>query len=256
MVDKRRLIRCPRPSPTLSLAHLSLLPLCGISAHRALRSSDLVQKGARALVLQGQEGAGAFALQELASLGVRVTAQIPFQKDTEDDEVTRKTEARVRSWGASEVLVDYPVAAIESLPDNEFDLVIDTVGGRNVWDTCRRVLRSTGQFTTLVGDSAEEVPSANAQLRSNFRSLARAFVKKDRKAIGYAWISPGLDVDSDGADLRDSLDVITKLAVQGVLVPWTDPERCVTFERAPTVFTSGGKVILKEGRTAVVQVVN
>ena len=111
------------------------------------------------------------------------------------------------------------------------------------------------QFTTLVGDSAEVIPTANAQLRSNFRSLRRAFVKKDHKAIGYSWVSPIADVDMDGEDIRDSLLAITKLASEGAIVPWVEASRCLAFERAPSAFNRE-KGMLSCGRTAVVRIID
>lgn len=259
MVEKRRLTRCPRPSPALTLEQLALLPLCGIPAHRAVRSSDHVQRGARALVLQGHDGAGAFAVQELVAYGVHVTVQIPPGQSSgkeENDEALKQVENCVRKWGAQEVVIDSPVAAVNSLHESEFDIVIDTVGGRRIWDACRRVLHTTGQFTTLVGDHSEAIPSVNAHFKSNLRSLRRAFVKKDHKSIGYEWISPITDIDTVGEDIRDSLFAVTKLALDGVAKPWIDFARCVPFERAPSLFANGEKATLGEGRTGVVRIVD
>lgn len=259
VVDKRRLCVCPRPSPTLTLEQLALLPLCGIPSHRAVRTFELIQRGAKALVLEGHEGAGALAVQELAAQGVLVTAQIPpnMSSDNEKNElVIRMTEERVRRWGAKEVKVDTPLAAVNALHESEFDFVVDTVGGRRMWDACRRVLHTTGQFTTLVGESAQAIPSINAHFKSNLRSIQRAFVKKDHKSLGYVWVSPALDLDNEGEDIRDSLVSITKLAGSGVLVPWVDSTRTVHFERAPNIFSSGEHSTLSEGRTAVVRIVD
>lgn len=243
------------------MEQLALLPLCGVQAHRAVRTSDHLQHGARALVLQGHDGAGALAVQELKAYGVHVTAQIPtiFSTDKLKSELKRaETEERVKSWGAREVITDSPVAAVNALPEGEFDLVIDTIGGRPIWDACRRILHSEGQFTTLVGESSKAVPSINAHFKSNMRSLRRAFVKKDNKAIGYAWVSPAADVDNDGEDIRDSLNVIGRLAIDGVLRPWVEPSRIMPFERAPTLFSHGVKEnpMLSEGRTAVVRIID
>ncbi|KAH8113290.1 hypothetical protein DFH11DRAFT_1510406 [Phellopilus nigrolimitatus] len=261
VVDKRRLTRCPRPSPALTLEQIALLPLCGIPAHRAVRTSQNVQTGARALVLQGQDGAGALAVQELAAAGVHVTVQIssgePADSETEKHaESTWHVEDRVRKWGAAEVRVGSPLGAVDALEDSAFDFVVDAAGGRRVWDACRRVLSSAGQFTTLAGESARAVPSVHAHFRANLRSLRRAFVKQDRKALGYAWVSPAADVDYDGEDVRDSLVAVGRLAADGVLKPWVDPARCVPFERAPMLFTRGNKVVLREGRTGVVRLLD
>ena len=93
-------------------------------------------------------------------------------------------------------------------------------------------------------------------MRSNWRSLRRAFVKQDRKALGYAWISPAADVGLDGEDVRDSLIALTQQVMDTGLRPWVDPARLVPFESAPTLFKGGDKAVLKEGRTAVVRIID
>lgn len=84
----------------------------------------------RALVLQAHDGAGALAVQTMRGLGMKVTAQVP---------------AGVHPEGAFgqdvEVVVgDDPVEVVNRLEEGVFDAVVDTVGGRNVWDACRRVM--------------------------------------------------------------------------------------------------------------------
>ena len=199
------------------------------------------------------------AVQELSAYGVHVTAQIPSIVSTDklkNERLLSDAEERVREWGAQEVIVDSPVAAVNQLHEGQFDLVIDTVGGRRIWDACRRVLHNTGQFTTLVGECSKAVPTINAHFKSNMRSLRRAFVKKDHKAIGYAWISPAADVDNDGEDIRDSLNIIGRLAVDKVLRPLVANSHIVPFERAPTLFSHEENTLLSEGRTAVVRIID
>ncbi|KLO08269.1 hypothetical protein SCHPADRAFT_922652 [Schizopora paradoxa] len=259
VVDKRRLAVCPRPSTSLTLEQLSLLPLCGIPSHRAVRTFDLEQRGAKALVLEGHDGAGALAVQELVEQGLFVTVQVTPEAIQDKDkcaEWLRSINERVRLWGAKDVWFDSPLNTLSTSPENEFDFVVDTVGGRRIWDACRRVLHSTGQFTTLVGESGQAIPSINAHFKSNLRSIRRAFVKKDNKAIGYVWISPALDVDNDGEDIRDSLAAVAKLAEHRVLSPWVESARTVHFERTPSLFSSGSRDALAQGRTAVVRIVD
>ena len=97
------------------MEQLALLPLCGVAAHRAVRTSDNLQRGARALVLNGHDGAGALAVQELSAYGVHVTAQIPSIVSTDklkNERLLSDAEERVREWGAQEVVVDSPDAAV------------------------------------------------------------------------------------------------------------------------------------------------
>ena len=80
-------------------------------------------------------------------------------------------------------------------------------------------------------------------------------MKKDNKAIGYSWVSPITDVDLEGEDICDSLAATTRLASDGVIVPFVEPSTCVPFERAPSVFQRD-KAMLSHGRTAIVRIVD
>lgn len=245
------------------MEQLALLPLCGVPAHRAIGTIDDAEDYISALVFQGHDGAGAMAVQELVALKLRVTVQIPPLDPDSDGKVSEKdvlsmrlAEERVRGYGVSRIIIDDVEATIKSLEANSFDIVIDTVGGKLVWDDCRRILRSHGQFTTLAGEDTRTVPNARAQVRSNWRSLKRAFVKQDRKALGYAWVSPAADVGLDGEDVRDSLIALAQQVMDTGMRPWVDPLRLVPFESAPVLFKTGDKTVLKEGRTGVIRIID
>ncbi|KDQ21082.1 hypothetical protein BOTBODRAFT_27083 [Botryobasidium botryosum FD-172 SS1] len=262
VVDRRRLYPCMPPHALLSLEQLALLPLLGVPAHRAVRTfMSPTPHGTRALVLQAHDGPGALAVQELAGMGVRVTAQVSpdvvdvgsVKSSVPGASAGTGVVERTRAFGAAEVVVREPLAAIEECRDDQFDLVIDTVGGRSVWQACRRVLHATGQFTTLVGDSTSALPTTNAHFKSNLRSLRRAFLKKDRKAIGYMWVSAATEVDHDGEDVRHSLEVVVRMAGEGVVAPVA--RGAIAFEEAPeafgpdsSAFLDGGPIVVKVGR--------
>lgn len=106
-----------------------------------------------------------------------------------------------------------------------------------------------------MGDSDQALPSLNSLFKTNMRSLRRTFVKKDRKAIGYAWVSPVADLDGDGEDVRDSLVTVIKLADEHILNPLVNPKGYFSFERAPMVFSNTNSGLLSEGRTAVIKII-
>ncbi|KAG2345075.1 hypothetical protein BDR05DRAFT_147143 [Suillus weaverae] len=132
-----------------------------------------------------------------------------------------------------------------------FDAVIDTIGGREIWEAGRALLslpvhdaaRASieGQFTTLVGDAPDRVVStASDHFRAGVRALRignpkgaskvhddaefspaavrLARGKKDRKMkprpVNYAWVNVMSDVDWEGADVRDSLGAALAMAVE------------------------------------------
>lgn len=131
-MDRRRIARTPSGSD-LSLEQQACLPLLGVAAHRACSG---LGRGARALILNAHEGVGSLVCQELARLGVHVTAQVPPYVDTAEDD----------AWdnGASEVFVDEPIVMLNGQHESGFEFVLDTQGGRRIYDAARRVMRSNG----------------------------------------------------------------------------------------------------------------
>ncbi|KAF8607904.1 hypothetical protein BDV93DRAFT_519891 [Ceratobasidium sp. AG-I] len=250
-IDKRRVCSIPRPTELLTTTQYALLPLCGIPAHRAVRTIPSgARRGMRALVLQAHDGAGALAVQTMRGLGMKVTAQVPVGVRPEG----------MLGQDVEIVVGDDPVEVIGRLEEGVFDAVVDTVGGRSVWDACRRVMCSDAHFTTLVGDSSDTVPSMNAHVRSSFRSLARAFAKKD-KALAYQWVSPAADLDHEGEDVKHSLGAVAQLAAsaayggaQSGMIPRVACS--FPFEKAPDAFTidEHGRGPLVRGGTVVVRV--
>jgi hypothetical protein len=175
----------------------------------------------------------------------------------------RMVEERVRAWGGEEVIFDdgeeadgddgrgAVVRAIDRLrmEGDVFDAVLDTVGGKEVWEASERLLRSLGrdrdaktkkegkksglyvkQFTTLAGDSpGRTIPSAKDNLKAGFRSLNISVGRGlgDGKKleggggkVGYAWVSVAHDVDWEGEDVSESLDAVLRLAVDDGVRPW------------------------------------
>ncbi|GBE79129.1 hypothetical protein SCP_0203260 [Sparassis crispa] len=150
------------PPAPLSLEELALLPLIGLSAHRAVRSfADVLstprtrdlESRPRMLILQGHDGPGCLALQLLARKGVRVSVQVPesavcdiLESSTEgtsqDESRIERVETRIRDWGAEEVCVGTPVEVLQRFADEcrSFDAVLDTVGGVAIWEAAQRML--------------------------------------------------------------------------------------------------------------------
>ena len=69
--------------------------------------------------------------------------------------------------------------------------------------------------------------------------------------VGYSWIGPAVDVDHDGEDVRDTLKIVTDLALRGICIPTV--EKVVPFERAPMEAFGGESAT--DGRPVVVKVV-
>ncbi|KZT60183.1 hypothetical protein CALCODRAFT_553824 [Calocera cornea HHB12733] len=293
LLDKRRMHPCPPPSAQLNLQHLAVLALSGVPAYRAARTASELPPDARVLVLLGACAGlgcaqGVLCARMLVAQGCAVSVQIQGEGVAEG--VSRLCEA-------DEVWEGELLRCLDSLAEHlagndgselekereRFHLVLDCVGGRDVWRAARGVLKDHGQFTTLVGDFPGVAPTLRASIHSNLRSLRRAFLtpsaseggnprasaisvassKVDKaKRIEYEWVSPLHAVDREGEDVRDSLEAVVKSARDGVGVPFLslsqgggsegellDGVQVVTMENAAEAIErldeSGGIVVVK-----------
>ncbi|KAJ6543906.1 hypothetical protein B0H19DRAFT_1267221 [Mycena capillaripes] len=249
--------------------------------------------GARALVLHGHAGTGGLVARILARRGWRVCVHAPGslgssrapsldgkdgESETEGDLAhMRAVQARVRGWGVEEVVFDDGGCAADGEEDggrargaavrvverligdgDEFDAVVDTVGGREVWEAGERLLAQGGGsdgkarrklFTTTVGDyPARPVPTAKDNFRAGLRALkgsasastatpsskTKNKTKKSKNGggggvhtVSYAWVSAAQDVDWEGEDEG------VRPVVEG------GGGAAVPFERAGEVFEPG-----------------
>ncbi|KAJ7638417.1 hypothetical protein FB45DRAFT_401592 [Roridomyces roridus] len=248
--------------------------------------SEKVLRGGRrrALVLQGHAGTGALVARMLVSNGWRVCIHAPgslsheaAEEETAEDKAhMAAVQARVRAWGVEEVVFDdgggpgesgdggvgATARAVERLIEDgdSFDAVVDTVGGRAVWEAGERLLVGNGtgrkQFTTTVGDwPGRPIPSAKDNFRAGLRALRGSQAEKGKKGkkseVGYAWVSGAQDVDWEGQDVRDSLAALLSLAREGVRPLVETEPSTLPFERATEVFTPRDRSVLCGGNVVV-----
>ena len=207
------------PESRLSAEQVAALPATGVMVHQIVQNHCmLLPKGSRVLILNAHDNIGLLAMQEASRLGLVIVAQVPPH--------TSEGVSICRANGAAEVVTGEPLWTINVLHESSFSLVIDTIGGRQIYDACRRILASQGQFVTCFGDE-HSVPSPT--YRSHLRSLRRSFFRKDRKAIGYEWI--GLDAS---ADCRSALESIKTAAQRGVISPRI--QSIIPIDDAPRAF--------------------
>ncbi|KAF7330851.1 hypothetical protein MVEN_02424500 [Mycena venus] len=266
----------------------------------------------RALVLHGHAGTGGLVARMLARRGWRVCVHAPGslsdpdadESEEADKQHMRRVQERVRAWGVEEVVFDdggcaadwsalghgsdggrgAAVRAVERLigDGDEFDAVVDTIGGKEVWEAGERLLVRGAkarwkQFTTTVGDCpTRPVPTAKDNFRAGLRALKggngsgisapdeekKKGSKKEKEnkkekgsAVSYAWVSAAQDVDWEGEDVRDSLGAVVRMTLEEGVRPVVEGS-AVPFERAGEVFEgregSGGVL---RGGSVVVRVV-
>jgi NADPH:quinone reductase-like Zn-dependent oxidoreductase len=132
----------PRPEGW-TWAETAALPVAGLTAWRAVVTHGLVGPGTDVLVPGAGGGAAVFCVQIAAALGARVL-------------VTTSSEAklaRLRALGAAG-------GALYTEPDwpdriGPVDVVVDSVGGEELWEACLGLLRRGGRlvnFADTAGD--------------------------------------------------------------------------------------------------------
>uniref|UniRef100_V5GJL9 Enoyl reductase (ER) domain-containing protein n=1 Tax=Kalmanozyma brasiliensis (strain GHG001) TaxID=1365824 RepID=V5GJL9_KALBG len=232
VIDHNRI--CHAPSDCLTTEQIAALPSAGVMAHQLIQNHcSQLQRGARVLILNAHDGVGLLTLQESVGLGLVIVAQCP---PSVSDGV-----AVCQANGAHEVVIGEPLWAINSLHESSFDLIVDTVGGRKIYDASRRILASEGQFCTCYGD---EHGTNNPNLKSHFRSLRRAFFKKDKKNLGYEWV--GVDT---GEDCKEALEAVKRAAERGDVCPRL--RSVLPFADAGRAFDAGVRVDEEPGAIVV-----
>ncbi|WRT66364.1 uncharacterized protein IL334_003319 [Kwoniella shivajii] len=204
IVDRRRVSRAPYPTQ-LSLEQLSLLPLQGISAARAVRTH--LTRHSRAIIMNAHTGIAALVCQEMSRAGVNITAVIPG-----GDESHENHRACLNN-GAKGVLMGSPAAVMLNMEENAWDYVFDTVGGLRVYDAAKRMLKDGGKLVTTVKPDTNF--SSQPQLisrPSGIKTLRAAFGsrRKESKFVQFEYLHPTgtgePEVDTTGMDYRDVME--------------------------------------------------
>jgi NADPH:quinone reductase-like Zn-dependent oxidoreductase len=143
----------PRPG-SLTDVEAATLPLSALTAWQALVDHARLLPGERVLVQGGAGGVGVYAVQIGTLLGGRVTAT--GRSDAEDF---------VRQLGATEFF-PAPSRSGADGPPNNFDVVIDTVGGE-VLTGSLDLLRPGGRLVTLAAPP-DQAQAAEHDVRAIF----------------------------------------------------------------------------------------
>lgn len=226
------------PQDCLTMEQIAALPSVGVMAHQLMiNHCSQLKRGSRILILNAHDGVGLLAMQECSTLGLIIVAHCPNQVS---DGV-----ALCEANGAHEVIVGEPLWALNTLHESSLDLVVDTVGGRRVYDASRRILAFGGQFCTFFGDLHSS--GANPNLRSHLRSLRRSFFKKDAKQIGYEWV--GTDT---AEDCREALEAVRRAAEDGLICPRL--KSVLAFGEGPRAFEDTLRGVEEEPGATVVRI--
>ncbi|WWC61871.1 uncharacterized protein I303_104456 [Kwoniella dejecticola CBS 10117] len=217
IIDRRRISRAPFPTQ-LTLEQLSLLPLQGISAARAVRTHLI--RNSRALIINAHTGVAALVCQEMSRSGVNVTAVITGGEDSHGHH------KQCLENGARGVLTGSPAAVMLNLEESAWDYVFDSMGGNRVAEAAKRLLKDGGTFITTIRPDSSSSSDSNSTTNnphesskhsrpSGLKSLKAAFgssrsKQKDYKNINVEYL-PAVgtgepEVDSSGMDYRDIME--------------------------------------------------
>lgn len=147
------------------------------------------------------------------------------------------------------------------------DAILDTIGGREIWDAGRLLLSRPvrdpsrqevdAQFTTLVGDTPDRVVSTvGDNFRAGVRALRLGGAKdqhpfedsgyheavtnghgKDKKAkakprpVNYSWVNVVSDIDWEGSDVHDTLCAVLRMASSEGMKPVISPADFTSMRR-------------------------
>jgi len=247
VLDKRRLQKAPSPAQDLGLDEIALLPLCGVPARRAVvaLSSMPLKKDSQVLILNAHKGSGALIRQDLVAQGLKPICHIP-----------PATEGEYFPWDTSDgqaQLQGDVLSLVSRMESSSLDAIVDTVGGRDVWEECRRVLRNNGSFVTLIGESPTVLPTVSQLWKANLRSLRSTFIRSESKMLRYTWVSVAAELDVEGQDIHATLADVSRLTEAGVYKPMV--RRAVPFEQAAGAFPRPLRLGQSSSEEVVVQLI-
>lgn len=222
------------PTPvSLDLTAAGSLPLVALTAWQALIERGNVQPGQKVLIHSGAGGVGSIAIQLAKHLGAEVATTAGGSNAD-----------FVRSLGADTV-IDYRTSDFEQLLHG-YDLVLDTLGGRNL-EKSLRVLRPGGKAIGIAGppDAAfARETGLNPLMRLALAGLSAGVRRRARKlGVSYEF----LFMHASGDQLRR----VTALVDEGVLSPVVG--RVFPFDQTPEALESlrkggmQGKVVVSRG---------
>ncbi|ORY61168.1 hypothetical protein BCR35DRAFT_309073 [Leucosporidium creatinivorum] len=235
-IPRDRLSLAPSPTDRLSIEEIASLPSAGACAMQVMEPicRDL-PRGSKILILSAHRSIGYLCLQLASHLrpqrDLYLVAHCPS---------TMEADAQLcRDAGASSVLVEEPLAVLNGCHESEFDVVIDCVGGRRIYDASRRVLHHSGAFISTV--SPLVVPSSSttapeSSWKSSLRSLRRTFVKKDRKLLSVLSITSET-IETRGESPREVLERVREAVEKGELRARID--KVWRFEDSARAFAEG-----------------
>lgn len=131
------------PVDAISLNEAASMPLTAMTSYQAIMQKGCFKSGGKILILGGSSGCGVYGIQIAKLYGASTIT------------VTSSQESLCKQLGADQVL-NYKDESVpvwyEALKGQEYDLIYDCVGGKELWENAHKILKKDGWFVTIVGD--------------------------------------------------------------------------------------------------------
>jgi NADPH:quinone reductase-like Zn-dependent oxidoreductase len=158
------------PHCPLAIEQIAVLPHIGVMVDEVMSLCSQLHYGARILILNAHRGVGHLIMQAGAAFGLIVIAHCPTHIH---DGITR-----CKAGGTHEVYVCDHMTTLNTMHESSFDLVIDTIGGKDIYKASRRLLSYAGNFRTCFEGLKTKLPSPHLEICHLM--LERTFLKRRR----------------------------------------------------------------------------
>ena len=203
--------------PSLSYIQAAALTSSALTAYSA--ANTFVQPKSRVLVLGGSGGVGTFFVQFAKLKGASYIACTSTQTEVMYSlGVNRVLDYTREDWWKQAEYVKQP-----------FDLILDTVGGREPWIQAKRTntLKKRGTFVVMNGDEPHmQIHNGWQTMQFMFRLVGRQLWTAMCPMVpNYIWHANALDLKPPGV-----LQEMSRLVEQGKVQVVLDPMTPVAFE--------------------------
>ena len=228
VVDESEVALIPQ---NISPVEAAALPLVSLTAWQALVEVGNIQEGNKVLIHGGAGGVGIVAIQIAKYLGAFVATTV--NKDNVEF---------AKSLGA-DLVIDYTTQEFEDLV-NDYDLVLETVGGSNLMKSFQ-VLKKDGLVVCITGPAdtafAQEI-GARKPIKLIISLLSRKVLKQAQKnGVKYRFLM----MRPEGRQLQQ----IAKIIEAGKLKPM--PVQIFPFNETKKAFTALASGSFRRGKVVV-----
>jgi NADPH:quinone reductase-like Zn-dependent oxidoreductase len=195
---------------TLSYTDAGAMPLVCLTAMQAFVRHSQVKKGSKVLILGASGGVGSAAVQIAKALGASEVSGTCSSKNADWVKTT---------LGADRVIAYDKTAWWDELKGAGYDVILDTVGGKEAYDNSASVLNDNGTFATISGDTPVNPATGKLDVSTKLSIAGKVIWRKAKSMIGSGPSYQLFLVDAYSDKARHELDQISSFIEQQKLKP-------------------------------------